>query len=115
VNRFALSLILLLITLNLFSQNTRDTLLIINNYSGQIDIYSPKYLYINILSESQDIKQILDIENQKIKIELDSTIELPYEYNITLIYIEREQTIKLLQEISVDTAAEEPSQQMPIL
>ena len=70
MNRFAISLILLLITLNLFSQNKRDTLLIINNYSEQIDIYSPKYLYINILSESQDIKPILDIENQKIKIEL---------------------------------------------
>ena len=70
MNRFAISLILLLITLNLFSQNTRDTLLIINNYSEQIDIYSPKYLYINILSESQDIKPILDIENQKIKMSM---------------------------------------------
>ncbi|HOF07254.1 MAG TPA: hypothetical protein PKY44_04400, partial [Bacteroidales bacterium] len=115
MNKFAISLILLLITLNLFSQNTRDTLLIINNYSEQIDIYSPKYLYINILSESQDIKPILDIENQKIKIELDSTIELPYEYKITMVYIVREQSIKLFNEISVDTAAKEPSQQMPIL
>ena len=115
MNRFAISLILLLITLNLFSQNTRDTLLIINNYSEQIDIYSPKYLYINILSESQDIKQILDIENQKIKIELDSIIELPYEYKITMVYIVREQSIKLFNEISVDTAAKEPSQHMPLL
>jgi len=32
-----------------------------------------------------------------------------------MVYIVREQSIKLFNEISVDTAAKEPSQQMPIL
>jgi hypothetical protein len=107
VNKTVIILILLLASFHLLSQNTIDTILILKNHSEHIDIYNPYRIYIKILSDTNNYKQILEVEKQKIFIELDSIVELPYEYKITLIYIDRVQSSKLLQKVTSDSTSQE--------
>ncbi len=107
MNKTVIILILLLASFHLLSQNTIDTILILKNHSEHIDIYNPYRIYIKILSDTNNYKQILEVEKQKIFIELDSIVELPYEYKITLIYIDRVQSSKLLQKVTSDSTSQE--------
>ncbi len=107
MNKTVIILILLLASFHLLSQNTIDTILILKNHSEHIDIYNPYRIYIKILSDTNNYKQILEVEKQKIFIELDSIVELPYEYKITLIYIDRVQSSKLLQKVTIDSTSQE--------
>ena len=89
--KYCVFIILFLIHINIFSQNIIDTTFIIHSYQDTIDINNSEILYIKLLIDTNKLinNQILDIENQKIYINIDTSILLPFTYRCRLRYIKK--------------------------
>ena len=89
--KYCVFIILFLIHINIFSQNIIDTTFIIHSYQDTIDINNSEILYIKLLIDTNKLinNQILDIENQKIYINIDTSIHLPFTYRCRLRYIKK--------------------------
>lgn len=107
--KYCVFIILFLIHINIFSQNIIDTTFIIHSYQDTIDINNSEILYIKLLIDTNKLinNQILDIENQKIYINIDTSIHLPFTYRCRLRYIKKKISTTLLSIIYKDTLQSE--------